>query len=263
MNLRAIAVLTGWGPGMAAIPSDAIRAAAGRAVIALHPRPRRDDRLRRATRECLLGVDVLEALVDEAAFDRGMLAGSETALVYVTAAAYGASNRAFVEGGGGALHFPYTAPSAVPAEVAIELGMCGPYAVLIGGAAATIDAMAHAGRLLAQGACARAVVLTVETFVECETLHHRGGTAPEGPLVEAAAAALFEPGEPGLTIPRRVVSEPGGFACAPLIALAQVKGPAGAVEVRGEWRGREASLTVGIGEPARGRAAGVAAGKET
>jgi len=263
VNLRAIAVLTGWGPGVDTIPSDPVRAAARRTVIPLLPRPRRDDRLRRATRECLLGVDVLDALIDEAALDRGMLAGAETALVYVTAAAYGASNRAFVEGGGSALHFPYTAPSAVPAEVAIELGICGPYAVLIGGAAATIDAMAHAGRLLARGLCARAVVLTVETFVECEALHHRGGAAPDGPLVEAAAAALFEPGEPGLTIPRRVVSDPGGFACAPLIALAQASRRAGVVEVRGHWRGREASLTVGVGEPARGRAAEVAAGKET
>ena len=263
MNQRGIAVLTGWGRGVAPIPSDPARAAGGRTVIPLHPRPRREDRLRRATRECLLGVDVLDALVDEAAIDRGMLAGSGTALVYVTAAAYGASNRAFVEGGGGALHFPYTAPSAVPAEVAIELGLCGPYAVLIGGAAATIDAMAHAGRLLDQGVCARAVVLTVETFVECETLHHRGRTAPAGPRVDAAAAALFEPGEPGQTTPRRVVSEPGGFSCAPLIALAQAGGQAGAVEVRGQWRGREAGLTVGVGEPARARAAEVAAGKET
>ena len=263
MNLRAIAVLTGWGPGLTPIPADPVRAAGGRTVIPLHPRPRRDDRLRRATRECLLGVDVLDALIEEAALDRGRLAGPETALVYVTAAAYGASNRAFVEGGGGALHFPYTAPSAVPAEVAIELGICGPYAVFIGGAAATIDAMAHAGRLLAQGACARAVVLTVETFVECEALHHRGGTAPGGPLVEAAAAALFEPGEPGLTRPRRVVSDPGGFACAPLIALAGASRQADAVQVRGYWRGREASLTVSVGEPARRRAAEVAAEKET
>jgi hypothetical protein len=232
-------------------------------VVPLLPRDRHDDRLRRATRECLLGVDVIEVLLDEADLDRATLAGPGTALVYVTAAAYGASNRAFIEGGGGALHFPYTAPSAVPAEVAIELGICGPYAVLIGGAAATIDAMAHASRLLARGACARAVVLTVETFVECEALHHRGGTAPDGPLVEAAAAALFEPGEPGLTIPRPAVSDRGGFACGPLIALARASAHAGAVEVHGNWRGHDARLTVGIAEPARGRAAEVAAGKET
>jgi hypothetical protein len=263
MNLRASSVLTGWGAGLAAIPADVVGAARSRTVVPLDPRPRRDDRLRRATRECLLGIDAVEALLEDAGLDRGMLAGPETALLYVTAAAYGASNRTFVEGGGGALHFPYTAPSAVPAEVAIEFGMCGPYAVVIGGAAATIDAMAHASRLLARGACARAIVLAVETFVECEALHHRGGTAPAGPMVEAAAAALFEPGEPGLTIPRRVVSEPGGFACAPLMALARASAEAVAVEVRGQWRGRDAGLTVGIAEAARSRAAEVAAGKET
>jgi 3-oxoacyl-(acyl-carrier-protein) synthase len=195
--VRAIGLVTGWGRGVAALPADARVAADGRAVIAVQPTPRTSDRLRRATRECLLGVDAVDALLADGALAREDIAGSGTALVYVTAAAYGASNRAFVEGGGGALHFPYTAPSAVPAEVAIEFGLHGPYAVLIGGAAATIDAITHAATLLARGACKRAIVLAVETFTECADLLARGGAIGDGPLVEAAVAALFEPATAG------------------------------------------------------------------
>lgn len=252
MNLRGVGIVTGWGHGLGAVRDDL--SAGGRAVVALSPRPRTGDRLRRATRECLLGVEAVEAMLEECGVDRGELAGEATALVYVTAAAYGASNRAFVEGGGGALHFPYTAPSAVPAEVAIEFGLCGPYAVLIGGAAATIDALVHARALLARGACERAVVLAVETFTECQSLHERGGTAAAGPLIEAAVAALLEPGgrHAGSGRLQPPVLE-GSLACAPLIALARAAaaGP-GPVTVGGRWRGREASVTLGVAEPGRG-----------
>jgi hypothetical protein len=254
--VRAIGLLTGWGPGVAALPPDARQAAEGRGVIALSPVPRTSDRLRRATRECLLAVDAVDALLADGDLARSDLAGAGTALVYVTAAAYGASNRAFVEGGGGALHFPYTAPSAVPAEVAIEFGLHGPYAVLIGGAAATIDAIAHASALLARGACERAIVLAVETFTECADLLSRSGVAGDSPLVEAACAVLLVGRSLiGIGGTRDAPPKPPSgddawgetLSCSPLIALARARASSvGQVEISGRWRGRETTTTVGV-----------------
>ncbi|MGH7339015.1 MAG: beta-ketoacyl synthase N-terminal-like domain-containing protein, partial [Candidatus Rokuibacteriota bacterium] len=191
------------------------------------------------------------------------LAGDETALLYVTAAGYGASNRAFVEAlpTAGTLHFPYTAPSAVPAEVAIEFGLTGPYVILIGGATATIEALAHAARLVERGECRRALVLVVETFEECEDLHARGRWLLGRPLVEAAACALLAPGSGRLVVADAPsVSELTGqarrrtgetLACAPLIALALgLETGDDQLHVTGDWRGRRLGLewTVGKGE---------------
>ena len=251
--VRAAGVVTGWGTGVAALPADAAAAAAGRAVVEATPTPRTGDRLRRATRECRLAIDAVDALLDDGGMGREEIAGDATALVYVTAAAYGASNRGFVEGGGGALHFPYTAPSAVPAEVAIEFGLHGPYTVLIGGAATTIDALEHAATLLARGACARALVLGVETFVECADLYVRGRWLVERPLVEAAAAVLLEPAKASDT-PATVAPKVSGesMACAPLVSLAIARARGGGpVALSGCWRGRTTTLTLGVGAPAR------------
>jgi hypothetical protein len=256
VTLRAIGVRTGGGSDLAPGPAPARAAHAG-AVIALEPRPRAGDRLRRATRECRLAIDAVEALLEDGGLARADIAGPDTALVYVTAAAYGASNRAFVEGGGHALHFPYTAPSAVPAEVAIEFGLHGPYAVLIGGAATTIDAIEHAAVLLARGACARAIVLAVETFVECAEILVRGRAVDDGPLLEAAVAGLFDMGgpgrvphaphapRPGEAVPLRERQLPGiTLACGPLLELAARRDEP-TIGLRGTWRGREAVITVG------------------
>ena len=259
--LRAIGVRTGWGTDVAAMSAAAREAAHDGAVITLEPVPRTGDRLRRATRECRLAIDAVDALLEDGALTRADIAGAGTALVYVTVAAYGGSNRAFVEGGGHALHFPYTAPSAVPAEVAIEFGLHGPYNVLIGGAAATIDAITHASVLLARGACARAIVLAVETFADCAEILRRGGTVDDGPLVEAAVAALFELGpelgEPvsgtrGVARPTRAGAPPTlrarsgiELSSAPLLELAARRDEA-TIELRGTWRGREAVITVGV-----------------
>ena len=253
-SVRAVGLVTGWGRGLAALPASAADASGGRTVVAATPSRPPSDRLRRATRECLLAVEAMDALLEEGGLAPDAIAGAGTALVYVTAAAYGASNRAFIEGGGGALHFPYTAPSAVPAEVAIEFGLHGPYAVLIGGPAATIDALAHAATLIRRGACERAVVLAVETFAECEALHARGRWLVERPLVEAAAAALLEPGSPcaGRDVNDGVAAGADGWrgttlAAGPLIALARAQADGvPMLTVRGRWRGREASLTLGI-----------------
>ena len=295
-TVEAVAVLTGWGHGIRALPADAARAAAGRAVIPLFRPVLEGERFRRATCECLLGVAAVDALLRESNIARDMIRGSATALIYVTGAAYGASNQAFIvaesmrqarteggpsekqsgsvvaesvrqasEGGltekragsvvsSGTLHFPYTAPSAMAGEVAIEFGLTGPYGILIGGAAATIDALWQATRLLAGGRCERALVLAVETFEECAALYARGRWLVRRPLVEAAACALLVPGAfrarydaprtPSTLETLARVRAGETLACAPLIALALARdgGAAGSVSVTGEWRGRRAGL---------------------
>lgn len=255
--VTAVAVLTGWGPGIEALPADAARAAAGRAVIPLGRPALESERFRRATRECLLGVAAVDALLREAGLSRDVVRGSSTALIYVTGGAYGASNQAFVVADGvrgGTLHFPYTAPSAMAGEVAIEFGLTGPYGILIGGSAATIDALWQATRLVAGGRCERALVLAVETFEECAALYARGRWLVRRPLVEAAACALLVPGvqrarydaprTPSAleTLARARAGET--LACAPLIALALAGDDraGGSVSVTGEWRGRRAGL---------------------
>jgi 3-oxoacyl-(acyl-carrier-protein) synthase len=231
VRVLATGVLTGWGPGVQTLPADARGAANGRGVIPL-PRPAlAGDRFRRATRECLLGIAAVEALLADGGLPRDALRGRGTALVYVTAMAYAAANRAFIEqtAGAGALHFPYTAPSAVPAEVAIEFGLTGPYLILIGGAQAATDALWQGATLLRQGICERVLVLAVETVKECEDLFARGRWLIRRPLVEAAVAVLLGSGRgpdvdpveavaPFLPMVSRRAGET--LACAPLIALA-------------------------------------------
>ena len=268
MGTRVVGVglLTGWGEGPGALPEDAARAAGGRDVVALARPAVEGERFRRATRECLLGIAAVEALLRDAGLGREDIRGPATALVYATAAAYGASNVAFVEASAaeasgekgrmaGPLHFPYTAPSAVPGEVAIEFGLTGPYLILLGGAPAAIDALWQATRLLERAGCERALVLAVETFAECAGLWARGRRLVRGPLVEAAACALLLPGgrpaayaaAPGRTpleaLARRRAGET--LACAPLVALALAGGARarGPLALGGEWRGRRAGLT--------------------
>ena len=290
-EVAAVGVVTGWGQSAVALPPDAVRAAAGRRVIAVEPPRAAGERFRRATRECQLGVAAVEALLREANLGPQEIRGDETALVYVTAAAYGSSNRAFIVAGtartgsvvagpagtehgvggltkarpgsvppgagtttGATLHFPYTAPSAVPAEVAIEFGLTGPYVILIGGAAATIDGLWQATLLLRRGQCRRALVLAVETFAECEDLWARGRWLVRPPLVESAACALVVPGPWRATYAPAPAPSPlealararagETLACAPLIALALARaaGDAGPVTLTGEWRGRRAGL---------------------
>jgi hypothetical protein len=194
VRLGGVGLLTGWGLGVGTLPQNAVTAAAGRRVIAIPRPPLTGDRYRRATRECLLGIAAVEELLATSHVGRGELAGSGTALLYATASAYAASNRSFIEAARGTVYFPYTAPSAVPAEVAIEYQLSGSYAIFIGGAAATIDALWYAETLLNQRACERALVLAVETFEACADLYARGRWLLPGPLVEAAACALLLPG---------------------------------------------------------------------
>jgi hypothetical protein len=260
VRVTAVGVLTGWGEGVTALPSDAHAAAAGRAVIPL-ARPSLDgERFRRATRECLLGVTAVEAMLREGGLDRETVRGDGTALLFVTAAAYGASNVEWLAGRAGTLHFPYTAPSVLPGEVAIEFRLTGPYVILIGGASATVDALWQAGRLLTAGQCERALVLTVETFGEAAALWRRARWALPGPLVESAACALLERGDAvpvyratAASVPlEQVVEARAGrtLACAPLVALALARaGGEGSARVGGTWRGRTAGIELAIAAP--------------
>jgi hypothetical protein len=262
-RVEAVGILTGWGEGIAALPADARAAAAGREVIPLE-RPALDGgRFRRATRECLLGVAAVEAMLRDAGIGREAIRGGGTAVVFVTAAAYGASNVEWLAGQAGTLHFPYTAPSVLPGEVAIEFGLTGPYVILIGGPAATVDGLWQAGRLVAGGECERALVLAVETFEECEALWRRARWALPGPMVESAGCALLGRGNTlpvyralaGATSLERAVEVRAGrtLACAPLIALALARGAGSRPAfVSGTWRGRTAAIEVAIaGQPAR------------
>jgi 3-oxoacyl-[acyl-carrier-protein] synthase II len=272
-TVEAVAVLTGWGEGIQALPADAARAAAGRPIIPLGRPALEGERFRRATRECLLGVAAVDALLRDNHVSRDLVRGTSTALLYVTAGAYGASNRAWVAADtarpagvgdrpgerrrgavSGTLHFPYTAPSVMSGEVAIEFGLTGPYGILIGGAAATIDALWQATLLLEAGRCQRALVLAVETFEDCAELYARGRWLVGRPLVEAAACALLVPGalhtryhapRTASELETRARARAGEtLACAPLIALALGRegGATGSIGVTGEWRGRRAGL---------------------
>jgi hypothetical protein len=258
VRLTAVGLLTGWGDGVAALPHDSRLAAAGRRAIPVVAPGLDGERFRRATRECVLGVAAVHATLRQAGLGRAAIAGEGTALIYATAAAYGASNCSFIAAaatreGAGALDFPYTAPSAVAAEVAIEFGLTGPFIILIGGGTATIEALWQAERLLAEGTAQRALVLAVETFVECADLFARARWLAGVPLVEAAVCALLHPGSPALTARpaagasalevqvRRRVGET--FACGPLIGLALARETGDdSWSVTGHWRGRRAIL---------------------
>lgn len=253
VGVAGVGILTGWGEGTAALPADAVIAAAGRRVVAAAAPVLDGERFRRATRECRLGVAAVDAALRQANLAREAVGGGDTALVYVTAAAYGAANRGFIEASGGTLHFPYTAPSAVPAEVAIEFGLCGAYVILIGGAATTVEALGHAAGLVARGACQRALVVAVETFEECEALYARGRWLARGPLVEAAACAVLGPGDARVALgPGRAPSDREmearrrageTLAVGPLIALAlALEAGGGPAAVSGRWRGSRVTL---------------------
>ena len=259
-RVRAIGLCSGWGRGSAAIPDDAAAAAGGRALVGLGPADAAAagisaERTRRATRECVWALASVQAMLEDGATGREAIAGDGTALVFVTAAAYGASNRAFIEGSGGGTHFAYTAPAVVPAEVAIEFGLTGPSALFIGGPTATLHGIWHAASLLAGDACERALVLAVETFAECAELYERARALTVAPLVEAAGCLWLEPGTGSLSLAlgrARGRGRPGiarqvgeTLACEPLCAVARWRaGGAGEpLVLDGRWRGEAARLS--------------------
>src|SRR5262249_54641290 len=177
-------------PGVAPLPVARRPAAGERSIVPLATPALTAERFRRATRESLLGVAAVDAALRDSRLDRAAVAGPQTALVYVTAAAYGASNKNFIAGSSPP-YFPYTAPSAAPAHAAIEYGLTGGYVILVGGAVATVDALWQASVMLAAGRATLALVLAVETFEECADLWGRGRWATPRPLVESAACAVL------------------------------------------------------------------------
>jgi len=246
--IRGLGVLSG-----AETRSATTGSADGGSEILTLPRPDRPgDRFRRSTRECLLALAAVDAMLEDGKASREAIAGERTALLYVTAAAYGASNRAFIERRGGVMHFAYTAPAVVPAEVAIEFGVAGPYGILIGGAPATLRAIAQAARLLEAGGCDRVLVLAVEIFEECADLYTRHRRAYRWPLVETAACLWLERGAGAISLESarggRPAAGPAGggerFAAGPLADLRDwcARAPAGPVELSGRWRGEHARL---------------------
>ena len=253
--IRAVGLLSAWGRGVAAVPTDAARAAEGRALLTLERPVVTHERFRRSRRECLLGVAAVSAMLEDADTGAETIAGERTALLFATAAAYAASNREFIEARGGSVYFPYTAVAAVPAEVAIEFGVMGPYEVLVGGPTATLRAVARAAALLESGACDRALVLAVEIFKECADLFGRGRGRLARPLVEAAGCLWLERGEGTLSLDRgrSGLRETGGarqrlgemLACEPVaaLALAREAGHEGPLHIEGAWRGETARLT--------------------
>src|SRR5204863_168616 len=152
-----------------------------------------------------------------------------------------------------AIYFPYTAPSSVPAEVAIEYGLTGGYVILVGGASAGVDALWQASTLLAAGDADLALVLAVETFEECADLWTRGRWVTPRPLVEAAACAVLAGADdadigygPGAasTLETLVTRRAGEtLACAPLVELALARAAGMPIaRVTGRWRGRRAQI---------------------
>ncbi|HET7876745.1 MAG TPA: beta-ketoacyl synthase N-terminal-like domain-containing protein [Methylomirabilota bacterium] len=222
-------------------------------VLSLGKPERAEDRFRRATRECLLALAAADAMLEDGGESRDVIAGERTALLYVTAAAYGPSNREFItRSRGGGTHFAYTAPAVVPAEVAIEFGVTGPYTIFLGGAPATLRAIRHAALLLDEEACDRALLVAVEVFDECADLYTRGRRLLGRPLVEAAGCLWLERGTGELVFEssraaghgrRRAAGEL--MSCGPLAELdAWRRRPNGEpLELEGSWRGEAARLT--------------------
>ena len=186
-------LLTGWGRGLPSLPPEVHSATPGQRILPVATPHLASERLRRATRECLLGVAAVEAALEHAQLSHAEIAGPRTALVFASASAYAAANWMFLTGGTAtALHFPYTAPSAVPGEVTIQFGMTGPYLTLLSGANAGVEALWQAATLLTTAQCDRAIVLGVETFQDCAELYAAGRWLLGTPLTEVAACLILE-----------------------------------------------------------------------
>lgn len=193
MNFSGTSLITGWGEGLQSLPLDAYAAAAGRRILPLATPQFADDRLRRATRECTLAITAVEQALLHSPLSAADLVGQRTALVYASASSYVAANWAFLHADtSSVMYFPYTAPSAVPGEVSMYFNITGPYLSFLSGANAGLEALWQAVTLLNNDQCDRALILAVETFVECEDLYTRGRRLLSLPLVETSVCLLLE-----------------------------------------------------------------------
>ena len=250
-RIAGAGVLTGWGEGLAALP--AAPPARPPALLTVPTPALAGERFRRATRECLLGVAAVRAAAADAGLEAGALGGPRTGVLYASATAYAAANRAFLEDEGSAtLHFPYTAPSAVPGEVTIEFGIRGPYVNLMGGAPAALHALWYAARWLAEAAADRVLVLAVEAVHEVWDLAGRTRRLHGHPVVEGAACLLLAPGGAG-ELARASGPVAGGSVAAVLEALLAHGRPAavaaGATLAAGRVERRVLAGAVGDVEP--------------
>lgn len=191
--VRGWGVLTPWGQGLACIPATVSRAEAEQRILPIATPQITSERLRRATRACLLGVAAVTAALEQSQLAPQDIAGPRTGLLFASASAYAAANWTFLSGdAANALHFPYTAPSAVPGEVSIQFGITGPYLTLLSGANAGIEALWQASLLLETAQCERVLVLGVETFQECAALYSAGRWLLGTPLTEVAVCLILE-----------------------------------------------------------------------
>ena len=140
-----------------------------------------------------LAITAVEQALLHSPLSAADLAGQRTALVYASASSYVAANWLFLHADpSSAMYFPYTAPSAVPGEVSMYFNITGPYLSFLSGANAGLEALWQAAILLNTDQCDRALILGVETFIECEELYTRGRRLLSMPLVETAVCLLLE-----------------------------------------------------------------------
>jgi hypothetical protein len=220
-RIVGLGLVTGWGEGPAALRAGTGTAPA--ALVAVPTPALTGDRFRRSTRECLVGAEVVKAALAEAGPGGRGVAEERIGIVYASASGYAAANRAFLEDESATtLHFPYTAPSAVPGEVTIEFGIRGPCVTLMGGGTSTLQAIWCAARWLADGVADRVLVLAVETMHEVRDLFARARRLYRAPLVEGAACLALDPGNGGtVSWASAVARRPGteGAVCATIGAV--------------------------------------------
>ena len=266
-RIAGVGLLTGWGEGVSVLPSPGTVIDAD--VVTVPTPTLAGERFRRATRECLLGVAAVHAALADAGLGADALAGERTGFLYASATAYAAANRAFLEDEAATtLHFPYTAPSALPGEVTIEFGIRGPYVHVMGGGPATLECLWYAARWLDEGRADRVLVLTVEAVQEVRDLFARAGRLIRRPLLESAVCLLLEPGRGGSlvlaggaggglaaaiaavrqsappTAPLAPVGPGEALASGPLIGLARARAahPGAAVLLQAAWRDEQAAM---------------------
>src|SRR5215218_3706684 len=94
--VRGWGLLTGWGAGLHSLPALPAVATQGQRLLPVATPALASERLRRATRECLLGVAAVQAALDHSCLAPHEVAGARTALVYASASSYAAANWTFV-----------------------------------------------------------------------------------------------------------------------------------------------------------------------
>jgi hypothetical protein len=239
-RIAGVGLLTGWGEGVGALPPPG--AAIDADVVTVPTPVLAGERFRRATRECLLGVAVVRAALADAGLAADAVAGERTGLLYASATAYTAANRAFLEDEAATtLHFPYTAPSALPGEVTIEFAIRGPYVHVMGGGPATLECLWYAARWLDEGRADRVLVLVVEAVQEVRDLWARARRLVGRPLLESAACLVLEPGRGAPLVWAGGAGEGAGGGAGPAVAAvlddAHAATPPGALVVAGPGPG--------------------------